>query len=194
MYSRPTIVRHINVIIENFIGAHKIQVDNLDVFACDMCFLSVNLFYFIIILPDDKVVVCVNGTRFVKSPWWLIIKNVVSGILLIVSAISCFVSMSAPESGSSRIANSGFVNSSRNSIMRLRSPPEKPTLILRFNHSRGMPSFVRAVSRFSKNSAIDKSWPVLKWLWAAQECFRKLIIVNPGISGTCCEPRNYYSY
>ena len=86
--------------------------------------------------------------------------NVVFGIFLIVSAINCLVAVSAPESGSSSIASLGLVINKCNSIRRLRSPPEKPTFILRFSHSRGMFNCSRALSSDCINSPIGRSWPV----------------------------------
>ena len=108
-------------------------------------------------LPFDKDVVFVICNIFVKFGWWLIIKNVVSGIFCMVSAICCCVCVSAPESGSSKIANFGFIKIKCNSIRRLRSPPEKPTLMLRFSHSFGMFNCSRADSSFCRKSPIGKS-------------------------------------
>ena len=113
------------------------------------------------------------------------IKNVVFGIVAIVSAINFCVSMSAPESGSSRMASFGWVKINRNSINRLRSPPEKPTLILRFSHCFGMFNLSRADSRLDKNSPIGKSEFVSNLRCAAHECFKNDNTVNPLISGTC---------
>ena len=62
-----------------------------------------------------------------KASWCEINKNEVFGILLIVSIICCWTSLSAPESGSSKIASLGWVRTRRNNIMRFLSPPEKPT-------------------------------------------------------------------
>ena len=75
-----------NIINKNDVMAKYIGVPNnhdLSVFLIGI-FLSCVWGYFIIICPDDKVIIGVGFIRSVKSGWCDIIMNVVFGMLWIV--------------------------------------------------------------------------------------------------------------